>query len=362
MIFEAIPLIKRKVLSKNLHRIPTFAGFQIFAMSHFPVSVSTLSATHLGEFLAAQYDLAGPVTCRLLRMGINHTYLVESGSGRYVFRVYTLNWRTDDEIFEEIRLLDLLREAGVSVSYAIADCQSRYIQYLPAPEGQRQGVLFSYAAGKKMHSFEKETHFRIGEVMASFHVATAGVDSNRVRYTADIMLNEPRSFIRRFLSADAGEMKYLDRLSELLAQTFKSSEAGDLRRGVVHLDIWFDNLNIDGDRITLFDFDFCGNGFPASDVAYYVMQLHNIERYDPDKYQPKIDSFLEGYESVLPLSASERKLLPALGLSIYIFFLGVQCYRFDNWSNSFLNEDYLKRFINGIVKRYAEICRIALEA
>ncbi len=42
----------------------------------------------------------------------------------------------------------------------------------------------------------------------------------------------------------------------------------------------------------------------------------------------------------------------------YFFYLGVQCQRYDNWSNAFLSENYLKRFINGLVKRYYDIYKL----
>jgi len=106
---------------------------------------------------------------------------------------------------------------------------------------------------------------------------------------------------------------------------------------------------------SLFDFDFCGNGWLGLDPAYYILQLHNIER-DEQVRKLKVEHFLQGYESVTPLTNEERRLLPVLGLSIYFFYLGgVQCRRFDNWSNSFLNEDYLKRFINTLIKKYYDL-------
>ncbi|MOA08421.1 homoserine kinase [compost metagenome] len=125
------------------------------------------------------------------------------------------------------------------------------------------------------------------------------------------------------------------------------------------MDIWFDNLNIDeNNEITLFDFDFCGNGWLCTDIAYYILQLHNIEKYEEKEYQPKVNSFLKGYESVIKISDEEKRLLPALGVSMYIFYLGIQCQRYENWSNQFLSENYLKRFINGLIKRYYEIYKI----
>ena len=47
-----------------------------------------------------------------------------------------------------------------------------------------------------------------------------------------------------------------------------------------------------------------------------------------------------------------------LAESIYFFYLGVQCKRFDNWSNTFLNDLYLKRFINLRVKRWFDFNKL----
>jgi Ser/Thr protein kinase RdoA (MazF antagonist) len=33
-------------------------------------------------------------------------------------------------------------------------------------------------------------------------------------------------------------------------------------------------------KVTIFDFDFCGNGWLCLDIAYYILHLHNIEKYE----------------------------------------------------------------------------------
>jgi len=52
------------------------------------------------------------------------------------------------------------------------------------------------------------------------------------------------------------------------------------------------------------------------------------------------------------------RILPVMGTAIYFFYLGVQCQRYDNWSNVFLNEIYLERFIKLIVKKWADYNQI----
>ncbi len=325
-------------------------------MSHFPVTNSNLSAAHLAPFLQQRYALGNDASCQLIKAGINDTYLVSGPQYKMVFRVYSYNWRTRTEINEEIKLLLELKENGLSISYPIADAEGHFIQVLPAPEGDRFAVLFSYAPGQKLHSFSTEAHYRIGELMARLHRATQHQQLQRVTYTPAVLLVDSLQQVARFLSAGSEEMDFMVAAQQQLLRLFQQADTAHIRQGIVHMDVWFDNLNItEQNEVTLFDFDFCGNGWLCLDIAYYILQLHNVEKYVAADYQPKMDSFVQGYASITPISDEERRLLPMLGVSMYFFYLGIQCQRFDNWSNSFLSENYLKRFVNGLVKRYYDM-------
>lgn len=325
-------------------------------MTHFPVTNSNLSATHLGLFLQKKYALSKDAKCQLIKAGINDTYLVTDHTEKFVLRVYSLDWRTKTEIEEEIRLLNQLKENGISISYPIPDKENNHIQTLNAPEGDRFAVLFSFAPGEKQHIISEETHFQIGQLIARLHKITVNQRLNRIDYTPEVILMDSLNKVSAFLSSDTEEIHFMRSAQSYLMKEFETADFSQIRQGIVHLDIWFDNLNITADnQVTIFDFDFCGNGWICLDVAYYILQLHNIEKYEAKDYQPKVDHFLNGYESVTPLSAEEKRLIPMLGVSLYFFYLGVQCQRYDNWSNSFLSENYLKRFINGLVKRYYDI-------
>jgi len=331
-------------------------------MIHFPVSNSNLSATHLGVFLSEKYDLNRETCCRIVRAGVNDTYLVDDGNTKYVFRIYSLNWRTEKEISAEIGFLHLLREKNIPVSYPVGDKRGGMIQRLPAPEGERFGVLFTYAPGEKIHSVSAELHYQIGVILGKLHAVTRDLPLERVVYTTEILLAEPMEQIKRFLATDTPEWAFMEEARDFITGQLNGADPAQLRRGGVHLDIWFDNLNISkAGEVTLFDFDFCGNGLLALDPAYYVLQLHNIEK-DEQERAGKVEHFLRGYESVTPLSEEERRLLPMLGICMYFFYLGVQCRRYENWSNTFLSEDYLKRFINVLVKKYYDLYRLGKTA
>ena len=323
-------------------------------MQPFPVVCSTLSATHLATFLQQQYGFDAGTTCRLLRAAINHAYLVTDGEQQYVFRVYSYNWRTELEITEEIGLLQLLKENDIPVSYALRDPQGNFIQHIPAPEGVRMGVLFSYAKGEKVLNYSPELHYKLGVIMARMHKVTHNMSLQRVKYTPTVLLKDSFEWLKKYISVDTEEMQWMKQVQEYLIGRYVRITPSLIRYGIVHMDIWFDNLNIyDNEDITLFDFDFCGNGWLVQDIAYYMLQLTNTEK-DPEQHALKLEHFLTGYQSITPITEAEKELIPAASVSMYFFYLGVQCERFENWTNTFLNETYLKRYITLLVKKLYE--------
>lgn len=321
-------------------------------MTHFPVTCSTLSADHLAFLIKDTYNLKSGTSCKLLKTGINHSYLIEEAEQKYIFRVYSLNWRSRLEINEELRLLNLLKDGGISVSYPIAAENGEYINEIPAPEGMRYGVLFSFANGEKHLNFPADLHFKVGQTMAGIHQITQHLELQRTTYTPKVVLQDPMQHLSKYLPAATSEMDWMLSTQKHLLAAIQKADTTGIRTGAVHMDIWFDNFNITKDgQVTIFDFDFCGNGWLCYDIAYYVLQLHSTEK-DPAERDAKLKSFIDGYESVTPISAEEKRLLPLLGVSLYFLYLGIQCARFENWSNVFLNETYLKRFINLLVKKY----------
>jgi Ser/Thr protein kinase RdoA (MazF antagonist) len=335
--------------------IPNFTNaIQNNKMIDFPVLCSTLSPTAIAKFVRQQYSLTSKTTCKLLKAGINHTYQIDNDKETFIFRVYTYNWRTRAEINEELNLLQLLKQNGISVSYPIADSSDTFIQTIKAPEGIRFAVLFSYAQGHKIQNYNKETHFEIGKLMAQIHSLTKGLEQKRITYTPEVLLKQSHENIGQFLSSETEEMQFLTATLPLLEKELSAANTQHLRKGILHLDIWFDNLNIsENNGITLFDFDFCGNGWLCLDIAYYIMQLYNTEKDEAERIEKK-NAFYSGYETVEKINDAERQLIPTLGVCLFYFYLGVQCKRFDNWSNIFINEVYLKRYITVFIKNYYE--------
>lgn len=316
-------------------------------MTTFPVIASTLSETELGNFIKTKYKLTEDLNCKLFRTGINHTYFISSNETKFVFRVYCYKWRSKIEIEQELELLKLLKKNALSVSYPIPDINGNFIQEINAPEGIRYAVLFSFAKGEKIRFMSNETCYSIGNLLAKIHNVTENKKIERVNYNTEILLNESYNHLKSFFSEELDEMKFLKEIGKKISKKIDESNLLENKNGIVHLDIWYDNLSVNNENeITIFDFDNCGNGLLILDVGYFCKQLFFIES-DKNEYELKTKSFLNGYQKIRNLSENEIELIPEVGASIFVFYLGVQAQRFD-WSNIFLTENYLKMFVGRI--------------
>jgi len=320
-------------------------------MNHFPVTNSILSAIHLTDFLIEKYDFGKNASCHLIKNWVNDTYLVTDNSIKFIFRIYRLDWRTEKEIEEELHFINLLKEKNISVSFPIFDKNQKYIQAFDAPEGKRFGVLFSFAEGEKQLNLSPDFHFEIGKMMAQIHQVSEGLKLTRINYSAQVLISDALKKIETIIGNEIAEYNFLKKTADQITPFFSHKKINKLRHGAVHLDLWADNLNIDSNNtITLFDFDFCGNGFLTLDIAYYVTMLFLFEP-DAKKLAEKLEKFYQGYESILVISEEEKNAIPAFGAALLFYYLGFQCERF---STIFVNKIYVKGFINSRIKRWVD--------
>ena len=329
-------------------------------ITEFPVTNSTISANKLGEFIKHKYNLSENTECKLFRTGMNHVYMVTDVNKKFVFRVYTFDWRTKIEIAEELKLLIHLNKNKAPVSFPSADKLNEYIQELNAPEGKRFGVLFSFAEGAKSAKFTAEISFFIGQALAKVHKLTENFKLNRITYNNEVLLIDSVKRTCEFFKKETEEISFLERTAIFLENEFNNVEMEHIRYGAIHLDVWFDNMHFNEEnKVTFFDFDFCGNGWLCFDISYFLFQLFITNPNDND-YKLKADSFLKGYEIIAEISEEERRILPFACLAIMTYYISVQCDRYDSWTNIFLNEDHLKKFV-GNLKRWIVYNEIEIE-
>lgn len=277
----------------------------------------------------------------MLKTNINHTYKVNADNLHYVLRVYSHGHRSFRDVAEEVKLLGDLKSI-ISISFPVANAVGDYIQELNAPEGKRYAVLFSFAEGKKLRHLTPAVNVNIGAEVGTFHNFTRDKSIERMDYSVDLLVNWSYRQLATYISEELEEMRFIKASGAELSEAF---DKPGLTKGIVHLDMWYDNMSIqDNGVITFFDFDNCGNGWLILDVGYYLMQLFYVEQ-DKKEYERKKEAFLSGYRSKSLLTDKELELIPHAGLAIWIHYMGVAAKAFDHIANFYLSENYVKMMI-----------------
>ena len=141
-------------------------------MAPIAVTRSIVDARALGEVIAAEYDLPGPLSCKLiskmLRTQDNEHYLVRVGGTKYVARVYQLGEhlrRQESDYLYELDWLNFLKANDQPVSYPIARRDGGYMGQIDAPEGDRYYALFSFAPGNSMAFDDEDRLLHLGATL-----------------------------------------------------------------------------------------------------------------------------------------------------------------------------------------------------
>ena len=317
-------------------------------MTYAPAISSIISPEYLAEFVVNYYGFEPDTTCRILKTGINHSYLITTADNRFVLRVYYARWRNEREIKEELRLLEYLKEHGMLVSYPIKDGNDNYINKIAALEGTRFAVLFSFADGTSIRVPSETVSYHLGVTMAKMHQLTIDKSVKRKEYDASTLVAWALQSAKSHFPEPIPEMEFFERANRVVSSEFCKADADKLRYGIVHLDLWYENMKVkDESQITVFDFDNCGNGWLFLDIAYSLMTLY---RNEPNKehFETKRESFYRGYNSITPISEEEKRLLPYGGLAIWLHYTGVHVQRFNDFSNQFFSHEFLKYWIQTV--------------
>lgn len=310
----------------------------------FPVTYSTPSGDALAALLSADYDIGRPVSCHLLQRGLNDSFLVTAGKSRYVLRLYRRGWRSDGEISYEMDALMHLRRKGVPVCAPVPRKDGEIRAELDAPEGTRTAVLFLYAPGRELAGTPADS-WHYGRAVAAVHAATDDFRTEAPRFALDLdhLLREPLAALRPALGHRLRDLAYLEELAATLRARIERLPAAEMDRGFCHGDFHGDNAHIDGETVTFFDFDCCGPGWRAYDIAVFRWRWG-----DGEKGEANWAAFLEGYRSLRRIGAVDLAAVPLFVALRAIWLRGLHVANVRDWGTSWLNDSYWDRLIAGL--------------
>ncbi|MGY4398500.1 homoserine kinase type II [Sphingomonas sp. UYAg733] len=282
-----------------------------------------VSAEALAAFLA-RYDHGELVSAKGIAEGVeNSNYMVDTTKGRFILTLYEKRVDLGDLPFF-FAMLDHLAERGNPVPRALPDRAGVAIQQL---EG-RSACLIEFLPGVSVSHPTIAQAFATGAAMGHMHESLTDFTGERPNSLGPEGWSALLARCGRDL--DAIQPGLFDRVSGALA-TVLAAWPYNLPRGVIHADLFPDNVLMLGDRVGgLIDFYFACTDIRAWDLAV----THSAWSFDAsgDTVDRAVGAALvEGYVSRFPLSDAERAALPVLARGACIRFLLTRAW---DWLNT----------------------------
>jgi Ser/Thr protein kinase RdoA (MazF antagonist) len=257
------------------------------------------------------------VSC--INFEFNATFAVESDSGiKYALRININSTRTVENMQAEVQWVrHLNRTSGINTPTPIATLKDHYIvSGLHADSGQTlYGVMYSWLEGEEIGDEPTlEQLHEVGRAIARLHQ-----ESVDFVLTGDNALPTFNDFFwstEDFLFSEKSELSDKDRDLIEQARDVIMRYTDELYQNspvhIIHADFHGWNLMWNEGQLSIFDFDDCGFGVEAQDLA---VALYYLDTPEQDA------ALLNGYKSVKPLPAYSELAMKALLLQRRLLLL-----------------------------------------
>ena len=265
------------------------------------------------EGFLSQYDLGETTSFKGIAEGVeNSNFLMQTARGRYILTLYEKRVRESDLPFF-IGLMEHLAKKGVTCPQPVRGRNGEALGRL----ADRAAAVVTFLDGLWIRRPNARHCASVGEAMALMH--RAGADFAPRRPNALSIGGWPA------LAAAAGgraDEVAPGLTAEIAAELAHVQQAwpSDLPSGVIHADLFPDNVFFLGDRLSgLIDFYFACNDFLAYDLGVCLNAW--CFELDGSFNISKGMALINGYERVRRLTAPEVEALPVLARGSALRFM-----------------------------------------
>lgn len=259
------------------------------------------------------WNLPPDAPMRLLTISENATWLLE-GPTPVVFRIHRPGYHTQQEILSELAWITaLLAEKIVPAPRPIPGRDGALLQTFHDGEALRHAVCFEFVPGVEPDAeSDLPRWFRhLGAITARLHSHARRFAPpegfTRKRWTWDTIIG-PSAYWGDWRAAkglSANDKEVLERADAALREKTAAHGTGPEHFGLIHGDMRAANLLVQGDRMTVIDFDDCGFGWYGYDFAAAVSFMEDAAIV-PDLMQ----AWIAGYRETAQLPPAIETALP----------------------------------------------------
>ena len=244
---------------------------------------------------------------RLISNRENAVFEMMTPQGLSALRLHRQGYQDPAAIQSELWWCTALADAGISVprprpaqdhSLLVRLSNGRLASSIAWVDGKplgESGKPFTAPASVLL-----DQHFALGQLLAKMHTATDQLtlpdDFTRPRWDVDGLVGET-PFWGRFWDHPAATPAQAARLRQIRSwlQTRLNDHATRGNFGPIHADVLRENILVQGQSLSLIDFDDSGLGFRLYDLG--TAMLHNV--YEP-AYADLRDAMIDGYANLRP--------------------------------------------------------------
>lgn len=274
----------------------------------------------VAERALSRYHLSPNSSLRLLNLSENATYAVDDpDTGEVsILRVHRQNYHRRHEIESELDWLEALRDGSeVTVPTVLPARDGHRVVTVEQDGIERHVVHFAMVAGAEpdAETLTVGDFHTLGRITAALHQhsRTWNLPSGFGRFSWDwkhSLGDEPRwGRWQDAMGVGTSEARMLSHARDLLGRRLADYGTGPDSFGLVHADLRLANLLVDGETITVIDFDDCGFGWYFYDFGTAV------SFFEDDPGVPEWQAaWTAGYRTQLPLSPDHEAMLPSFVL------------------------------------------------
>lgn len=290
-------------------------GIEFFVL---PAEAQQSSLTLFAKELLKQYGITNAqVSC--INFEFNATFSVETESGaKYALRININSSRTLENMKAEIEWVrHLNRTSGIHTPTPIATLKDDYIAFGFHPESEREfrGVMYSWLDGEVLGDEPTLSQLHeVGRSIAILHQESLdfalSTESSLPTFNDFFWSTEDYLFSDKSVLSDQDRNLIKEAHDLIMRYTNELYATSPVH--IIHADFHGWNLMWNENQLSIFDFDDCGFGLEAQDLA---VALYYLDTPEQDA------ALLAGYKSVKPLPAYSDHEMKALLLQRRLMLL-----------------------------------------
>lgn len=293
--------------------------------SHFSLLTPEQQADRLHRLAVEALDLwpLRPVRIDPVKVRENAVFLVHTDDGgRVALRIHRRGYHSDEALHSELAWMQALSSQGIQVPAPVLSSAGRSFELAGGPDvdGPRQVDVFEWIEGQQLGAMIRSQEVGVGldhiygvmgGLAARMHDLAAGwvapSSFRRHAWNREALVGES-PFWGRFWELDALSTEQRELLLRVRRRAGEDLAAFGMtpdRYGLIHADLVPENVLVDGERLSIIDFDDAGYGWHLFELA---TSLYFVRR-EPF-YRQAHDALVAGYRRHRPLPDDHLRLLP----------------------------------------------------